>query len=251
MDRVRTKIEDLVDRLTSAPFAGDTVSWEQAASQMLAAHRYSASAGPGVIERILSEPELQALERDLLGRIQELAGDGPFRLSHNADFGLARLCYLACRAFRPSVVVETGVCYGVISSFILTALSKNESGVLHSVDLPPLARGAQAFVGILIPEGVRNRWQLHRGAVRRVLPGLLASLGEVNMFVHDSLHTYSTMSFEFSMVGRYLAKDAVVIADDVAGNMAFSLWLKNAKARFSAVVRETDKESTFGVSLIR
>jgi len=249
-DRVRTKLEDLVDQVTSKPFTGETISWEEAVERMVDARPERDGVDARAVDTILNEAELSALEVDLRRKIRGLASGGPFRTSHNADFGLARLCYLACRLFHPAVVVETGVCYGVTSSFILTALTKNGAGILHSVDLPPLADNGPAFVGALVPEEVRERWRLHRGPVRRILPKLLASLGEVNMFVHDSLHTYATMSFEFKLVGRHLGPRSVVFADDVGGNMAFPAWLKNAKPEFSAIVRERDKDSAFGVSLL-
>ncbi|RMG03228.1 MAG: hypothetical protein D6735_08975 [Acidobacteria bacterium] len=71
------------------------------------------------------------------------------------------------------MVLETEVGYGVTSAFILKALEVNGHGTLHSVDLPPLGCDADQFVGILIPELLKYRWQLHRGVSRRVLPSLL------------------------------------------------------------------------------
>jgi len=52
------------------------------------------------------------------------------------DVGLAPYLYVAVRALKPSIVVETGVGSGMSSSFILRALAMNGFGTLYSIDLP-------------------------------------------------------------------------------------------------------------------
>ncbi len=87
---------------------------------------------------------------------------------------LTRLCYAVVRAQEPECVVETGVCYGVTSFFILAALARNSKGNLYSIDLPPLGQDADRFVGSAIPDGaLKTRWHLHRGVSRRILLGVL------------------------------------------------------------------------------
>ena len=92
-----------------------------------------------------------------------LPPDAPFSLFHNGDFGLGRLCYMLVRVTRPSSVVETGVCYGVTSAFLLQAIRVNGNGCLHSIDFPPFGQSGDEFVGRLVPEQLRSYWRLHRG----------------------------------------------------------------------------------------
>jgi hypothetical protein len=146
-------------------------------------------------------------------------------------------------------VVETGVAYGVTTSFLLAALDANGSGVLHSVDLPPLAPRADEYVGSLIPERLRGRWRLHRGATRRVLPKLLPSLGPIDIFLHDSLHTYASLSRELRLVAPCLAARAAVLVDDVESNRAFPEWTTNAAPKFSVVVKKSVAQGLFGVAV--
>jgi len=134
--------------------------------------------------------EADEVEQELRSRITNLGASAPFRTSHNADFSLARMAFALCRLLKPEVVVETGVAYGVMSSFILKAMACNQLGQLISIDLPPLGKHSDRFVGFLIPEQYKSRWKLHRGSSRRLLPALLPQLGRVNFFIHDSLHTY-------------------------------------------------------------
>ncbi len=41
------------------------------------------------------------------------------------------------------------------------------------------------------------------------------------MFLHDGLHTPQTMTFEFHCGWQYLAKNGVLVSDDVQSNPAF------------------------------
>ncbi len=141
----------------------------------------------------------------------------PFRASCNGDRVLARLCYAIARAKRPKVILETGVCYGVTSAFLLKALSINGEGELHSIDLPPLGRDADEFVGMLVPQELRHRWALHRGTSRRLMPQLLPKLAPLDMFVHDSLHTYRNMRDEFALAWSALGPGGVLVSDDIEG----------------------------------
>jgi len=198
---------------------------------------------------LIAESALRSIEAHVQGETEKLRPHAPFRLSHNGDFSLARVCYSLCRALSPAVVVETGVGYGVTSAFVLQALEQNQKGLLHSVDLPPLGPDADRFVGILIPEPLKMRWRLHRGASKRVLPQLLPQLTSVDMFIHDSLHTYENISRELQIVAPRLAPRSVVLADDIEGNSAFLEWAGRANPAFWTTMKEEGKNKLVGVSV--
>ena len=164
--------------------------------------------------------------------------DLPFPIAHNAAPSLARLCYVLCRALRPAVVLETGVAYGVSSSFITKALALNGHGELHSVDRAPVRPGVESYIGALVPDELRSRWTLHRGTSRRLLPRLLPELEGLALFVHDSQHTYRNVSWELRTVMPHLTRPAAVLVDDVAANRAFEDWVERSRPAVSAVVAE-------------
>jgi len=193
--------------------------------------------------------EIAQIERDMQPGLKHNAEHGPFQTSHNADFALAQSCYLLCRIMKPKAVVETGVAYGVTSTFILHALASDGCGRLWSVDLPPLAQGADDYVGRLVPQKLRDRWTLVRGSVQRVLPGVLTASDKIDIFIHDSLHTYAHMMFEFSKAWPILRAGGILIADDVEGNRAFEDFALRVNPSYSAVVRERDKQGSFGLML--
>ena len=156
----------------------------------------------------------------------------------NADLDLGRLCYVLCRYQKPENVVETGVANGATSSFILQALEKNGVGELYSIDLPPLAVYGGREVGSLVPDYLRPRWHLEFGSSRRVMPRMLKQLGTIDMFVHDSLHSYHNVRRELNVASKRLAPKGIVVVDNIAGNSAFTEWSRRHRPGFDKVVQE-------------
>jgi len=69
------------------------------------------------------------------------------------------------------------------------------------------------------------------------------------LFIHDSLHTRSNMTWEFETVWPHLRPGGVLIADDVQGQSAFEEFVAGKKPLFSAIVIEENKDAAFGVVL--
>ena len=130
--------------------------------------------------------------------------------------------YLVCRLSKPTIVVETGVASGVSSTAVLQALQDNDSGELHSVSLPEEASTSvdkdavgKRELGWIIPKQLKEKWHLHRGASREVLPSLLRELSPIDMFFHDSDHSFENVTFELKEAIPSLRSGGVIIVDDV------------------------------------
>ncbi len=197
----------------------------------------------------LHDADLGTLETTAQHTFASLQGSLPFDASHNGDRNLARTCFALVRALQPAVAVETGVCYGFTTTYLLHALRKNRSGALHSIDLPPLARGADRFVGSVIPTHVRDRWTLHRGDARTLLPPLLHSLGEIDFFLHDSLHTCQHMRFEFERAWASMRPGGFLVSDDIEGNPAFLEHMARPDVRCAVVVKFSEGDALFGIAV--
>ena len=182
----------------------------------------------------LREAALAEIDAELGRAAEAVPADAPFGVTMNPDPALARLAYAAVRALRPAVVIETGVGYGVTSAVMLQAMAQNDSGVLHSIDLPPFGENAAALVGSAIPERLRERWHLHEGTSRRLLRPLLRELGTIGLFLHDSRHTYRTMREELASATPYLTYPGVVLVDDAERNSAFAEWCEHVSPTFAA-----------------
>ncbi len=142
--------------------------------------------------------------------------------------------YIAIRALRPRIVVETGVDKGASTSYILKALSANGKGFLYSIDLPNQCyRTSSGEIhvdsspprhesGYLIPPKLKGRWKLVLGNTWHTLPPLLDQLGQIDLFLHDSEHTYETMAFEFETAWAHLSAGGLLVSDDATWNESLS-----------------------------
>lgn len=133
------------------------------------------------------------------------------------------LLYLICKLLRSEIIVETGVANGFSSSLILKALMENKKGKLYSIDFPNQpGHEISNKIGWLIPDDLRSRWELIVGDSKQELPALIEKLGQVNIFFHDSDHSYEHMLFELNAVWDAIVEGGVILADDVHMNRAYN-----------------------------
>jgi len=195
------------------------------------------------------EPALAEIRLWVREEQASLCPNGAFHTVYNGDSELAGFCYAVTRALRAKRVVETGVCYGVTSAYILQAMQANGEGHLDSIDVPPLGKDPERQVGRFIPDELRSRWALHRDRSARVLRPLLRRLGSIDLFVHDSQHTYRNMRDEFAAAWPFLRPGGALISDDVQGNTAFHELAGKSDVAASIVVEEQGKSVLFGVAV--
>lgn len=231
-DRIRAIAEIRARRRSPTPVRYLTTPWPDMATQaatVLGSTVPWSTDDPGFLETV-------AQLRQRLSTIDE----APFPALFDADPVLARLSYFLTLALKPAIVIETGVAFGVVSSFILAALARNGHGQLISIDLPPLGVPAAA-IGELIPDELRSRWTLVRGAATRVLPRWLAHLPPVGLFVHDSLFTSRNSRQEYALVLPHLAPRSAILANRVDFSDAFA-WLANrARPAVTSVLEAEEK----------
>ena len=75
------------------------------------------------------------------------------------------------------------------------------------------------------------------GDVAAVLPSLLRDLGEVDIFIHDSRHTYDHMKFEFDLAYPHIRRGGLLLADDALWNSAFQDVVETTRSRASVIIR--------------
>jgi predicted O-methyltransferase YrrM len=149
----------------------------------------------------------------------------------NSSLGNVVIYYALIREICPKIVVETGTATGSMTAYILAALNKNESGSLISIDIPPV-KGMLTMnlslssedIGYWIPDVYRNRWRYLEGDAKLLLPKVLAD-EDVDVFIHDSLHTRSHMMFEYSVARALMRMNALIASDDVLWNNSFDDFL--------------------------
>jgi Methyltransferase domain len=189
---------------------------------------------PDQLDPWLAEvPSLVPLERALRQAHEE--GGRRFYAQIRAPFEL----YVMTRARRPEHVVETGVSSGVSSSHFLAALRRNRRGRLHSVDRPtvqsgPTLKSDESSVSVppgrssgwAIPERYRSGWDLRLGPSQEKLPPLVQEISSVDIFLHDSHHTPTHLTFELETIRPKLRPGSIVMADNTE-------WTGEAFPRFA------------------
>ena len=152
--------------------------------------------------------------------------------------------YAVVRALQPKCVIETGIASGVSSAYLLLALKKNDLGELHSIGLPdPAFLPIGKEMGWIVPAWLRSSWTIYPVDSREILPQLFHELLHVGVFIHDSLHTYDHMMWEFRTAYPYLPRNGVLIADDALCNTAFEEFAKG--------VNVPDERVLHGVGFLR
>ncbi|HEX6702573.1 MAG TPA: class I SAM-dependent methyltransferase [Gaiellaceae bacterium] len=192
------------------------------------------------------EREFEELAPRVYEQLAERAREGGDELAATRAAGHSesseegkKLLYLSVRATNPRLVVETGPFNGASSTFLLRALEANGGeGRLLSFDLPD----ARDALGVPIPEGrepawlvpddLRDRFELVLGDTRRTLRPRLARERAADVFFHDSLHTTRHMLFEFRAAWRHLRPGGVLVSDDVFWNPAFWLFTRVHRVPF-------------------
>ncbi len=127
--------------------------------------------------------------------------------------------YGLTRWLQPAAVVESGGFIGMSSAFILKALADENlaTAKLYSVEL-----SKDCEQGALIPEHLRSAASFitARGRIEDLLKrGQLP--GSIDMFLHDSSHSYRHMLWEFRQFWPRLRDGGLLVSHDVQMNAAF------------------------------
>ena len=77
------------------------------------------------------------------------------------------------------------------------------------------------MIGNAIPSKIQDRWKLIIGTSSEKLDELFQSLEKVDIFLHDSLHTYKNMLLEFQTAWPFIKNSGFLLSDDIIDNNAF------------------------------
>ena len=168
----------------------------------------------------------EALEdTDLRDHVQRETARSARRRLADRDVRLGRRLgwYAIVRALRPEHVVETGTDKGLGSTVLAAALLRNGTGRLTTIDVNPdsgyLVAGRYAEV------------------VDRVVGDSVETLQEltvpVDVFLHDSWHTFEYETAELDAVTPLLRPASVVLSDNAHDSDALSAWAGRTGRRFT------------------
>lgn len=175
------------------------------------------------IARFAAEIRASDFTAEMIRRRDEYGSDGAMGAIDCATlYGLTRW-------LRPAVIVESGGYIGMSSAFILKALAdeKLTTAKLYSVEL-----SQECEQGALIPDELRPasggfvpmRGRLEDFLKRNELPS------SIDMFLHDSSHSYRHMLWEFRQFWPRLRDGGLLVSHDVQMNAAFTEFVAETYA---------------------
>jgi hypothetical protein len=193
------------------------------------------------VNRYSDEPSLATIGRKVVENFQ---GYGPLVLGSGKKPRKGVAYYLVCRVTKPAIVVETGVQSGISSAFILQALKDNGKGYLYSIDWPDnqllqiipsqARRGMES--GWVVPRELAENWKLITGKSKEKLLPLLRHLTAVDIFIHDSEHSFENMYEEYETAWRFLASNGILLSDDIHLNQAFRRFTSKLEMRPTKII---------------
>jgi hypothetical protein len=201
-------------------------------------------------------PEVEKIH-DLLADISALlaskglgAGRHTYGWYSDADIELCSAAWCAVRHIQPSVVVETGVAHGISSRIVLEALTQNEKGRLWSIDLPhPFNHKLHGQTGVAVTDSFRPRWSYLEGESRRRLPPLVAEVGKIELFIHDSLHTAKNTLFEMEQAASVMPVGGIMLVDDIRGHDGFATFTRRHPEFKTLLCSTADRTAGFGLAI--
>ena len=150
------------------------------------------------------------------------------------NYGYRKALYLLVRLLKPSVMIETGSFDGLSSAVILQAMHLNSNGHLYTIDLPNprLPGDIKAAPAWAVPDYLRSRFTLFTGTTNEYLQQAITTAGAtIDMFYHDSWHTYRNMMFEYKMAWNALRPGGLLISEYLPTlNNAFRDFTKDKKS---------------------
>ena len=166
------------------------------------------------IEKI--EGEYSVLRTELARRCATMRDQLEYPDWYAIEHGTSFILYAVCRLLVPGRVLESGVANGHSTFFFLQAMIKNGGGSLHSVDI-------SSNVGQLLTEEERANWSLHvlTAPQRRSFAHIVDTVSPVDLFFHDSDHTYGWQMFEYKIAQEALNPEGIILSDDVDHSLAF------------------------------
>jgi hypothetical protein len=215
----------------------------------------------GVPQPCRATSEFWALWPEVMGELNAKGirvGPESFKGWNDGDAGFVRAIWCLARHLRPRQVVETGVAHGVSSRFILEALERNGAGHLWSVDHPPLEHVWHEQIGAAVGDRYSDRWSYVRGSSKRRLPRIFSELGQIDLFVHDSLHSEDNVRFEMDRAWAALRPGGAIVVDDIDANWGFKSfvetfsghqWLICEAEPLRPDLRRFNKKGLFGIIL--
>lgn len=144
--------------------------------------------------------------------------------------GAVSLIYHLVKYSNPKRCLETGVAYGWSSLAILLALKENSESKLISNDMPYVNENNEDFVGIVVPDFLKDKWDLQRLPDITGIPLALKKFsGGLDFCHYDSDKSYTGRIWATPIIWNALKPGSLFLVDDINDNIAFKEFCEEKK----------------------
>lgn len=179
---------------------------------------------PTLSREVLEQASLRARQSTI-----EMGGAGDLTLLHAATV-----------LSQAQKVIETGVAYGWSSLAILSGMDERKNPRLVSVDMPYPKMDNDPFVGVVVPDELRQYWSLIREPDRQgVEKAILQMNGSVDLIHYDSDKSYQGRKYAYPLLWAALRAGGIFISDDIEDNLAFSEFVAQHGTPFAVTQYES------------
>lgn len=155
--------------------------------------------------------------------------------------GAISLIYHLVKISGAKKILETGVAYGWSSLAILLAIRDFADARLISNDMPYVSMNNEDYVGCIIPENLRAKWDLQRQPDIIGIPLALKKFeNELDFCHYDSDKSYTGRMWASPLLWKALKKGSFFVADDINDNVAFKHFCESVD-RHPIIIKHEDK----------
>lgn len=146
-----------------------------------------------------------------------------YPLFYNSNIKTLKLLDLLVKEIKPSIVVETGLANGASTRKILSAFKELNliDSKLYTFDIDP----------ILETEELKSNPQFNFVLIdpRNGIEKEMSIIGEIDLFYHDSDHSYDNQMHEYENAWKMLKPNGALATDDVQWSNAFIDFCKKVE----------------------
>jgi predicted O-methyltransferase YrrM len=137
---------------------------------------------------------------------------------------------------KSKFILETGVAFGWSSMAILLAQKDIINSILVSVDMPYPKKNNEKYVGLVIPEKLKNKWNLIREPdINGIKKALNILNGKIDLCHYDSDKSYEGRKYAYPLIWKSLKDGGYFISDDIEDNSFFAEFVNKNKLNYEVI----------------
>lgn len=172
---------------------------------------------------------LDYLYSEEIKKAQNIVADCPVNMGGE---GAISFLYHIVKESKARFILETGVAYGWSSLAILLAIKDFDKALLISNDMPYVKMNNEDYVGCVVPENLKSKWQLQRLPDIKGIPLALKKFNNsIDLCHYDSDKSYTGRMWSSPILWKALKVGGLFISDDINDNLAFKHFCKSVERK--------------------